>query len=88
MTFCYVKINYLIPFSEASVVSIIVRTVLVFGGCQIPVFGQGVCIFFVDIHFVFYESIHLFLFIEIHTVIEIKKIFIKHKHAMNKIKDL
>ena len=29
MTFCYVKINYLIPFSEASVVSIIVRTISV-----------------------------------------------------------
>ena len=87
MTFCYVKINYLIPFSEASVVSIIVRTVSVFGGCQTPVFGQRVCIFFVDFHFVFYEPIHLYLFIEIHTVSKMRKIFIKHKHAMNKIKD-
>ena len=88
MTFCYVKINYLIPFSEASVVSIIVRTVSVFGGCQTPVFSQRVCIFFVDIHFVFYELNHLFLFIEIHTVSKIRKIFIKYKHAMNKSKDL
>ena len=88
MTFCYVKINYLIPFSEASVVSIIVRTVSVFGGCQTPVLDQCVCILLVDIHFVFYELIHLFLFIEIHTVSKMRKIFIKYKHAMNKIKDL
>ena len=77
--------NCLIPFSEASVVSIIVRTVSVFGGCQTPVFGQRVCIFFVDFHFVFDELNHLFLFIEIHTVSKMRKIFIKYKHAMNKI---
>ena len=87
MTFCYVKMNYLIPFSEASVVSIIVRTVSVFGGCQTPDLGQRVYIYFVDFHFVFYEPIHLFLFIEMHTVSKMRKIFIKHKHAMNKIKD-
>ena len=87
MTFCYVEMNYLIPFSEAYVVSIIVRTVSVFGGCQTPVFGQRFCILFVDFHFVFYEPIQPFLFIEIHTVSKIRKIFIKYKRAMNKIKD-